>query len=375
MANNGKFSNQSAKPAKKKGNSARIVLIVLIVLLSLLLAVLVGGVVYVEKVLGGIGSFDTDSTMSSEELAALLASENYAESFEGTLGTEPENWNLIQGNEEVFGHSEEIINILLIGQDTRNAAQKGLADSLILCSINTQTKKLVLTSFLRDLWVQIPSTKGDYTYGERINTAYPVGGLEVLDETLKLNFGVAVDHNIEIDFAGFQEVVDALGGVEIELTAAEAKHMNDQYGWGSRLSAGVRNLTGEEALAYARIRAIDNDFNRSNRQRIVLEKLFEKVKNMSLTEANKLVNAFIPLITTDMTNSEIINYVVELMPLLPELEIITQRIPAGEATTDGYYQWGNKGTEEDPKYVIIPILEKNRELLRNTIGVESEAAE
>lgn len=370
MANKGKFSNASAK-SKRKGNGARVVLIVLIILLSLLLAILVGGVVYVEKVLGGISSFDSDSTMSSEDLEALLASEQFAQDYEGDLGTEPSEWDLVDKDTELFGQSENIINILLIGQDTRNAAQKGLADSLILCSINTQTKKLVMTSFLRDLWVQIPSTKGDYTYGERINTAYPVGGLDVLNETLEINFGVQVDHNIEIDFSGFKTVVDALGGVDIEITAAEAKHMNDQYGWGSRLSEGLRHMDGEEALAYARIRAIDNDFNRSNRQRIVLEKLFEKVKNMSLSDANKLVNAFIPLITTDMTNSEIVDYVVKLLPMLPELEIITQRIPAGEATTDGYYQWGNKGTEEDPKYVIIPILEKNRELLKNTIGEEA----
>lgn len=370
MAKKGKFSNGSAK-AKRKGSGARVVLIILIILLSLLLAVLVGGVVYVEKVLGGIGSFDPDSTLSSEELAALLASEQYAENYEGDLGTEPSEWNLVGSDADLVGNSENIINILLIGQDTRNAEQKGLADSLILCTINTQTKRLVMTSFLRDLWVQIPSTKGDYTYSERINTAYPVGGLKTLNETLRINFGVQVDHNIEIDFSGFKTVVDALGGVDIELSAAEAKHMNDQYGWGSRLSEGMQHLNGEEALAYARIRKIDSDFNRSNRQRIVLEKLFEKVKNISLPEANKLVNAFIPLITTDMTNSEIVNYVVELLPMLPELEIITQRIPAGDATTDGYYQWANKGTEEEPKYVIIPILETNRELLKQTIGEEA----
>lgn len=355
---------------KRKGNGTRVVLIVLIILLSLVLAALVGGVVYVEKVLGGVQNFDPDSTLSQEELDALMQNQQYAESYEGTLGTEPSEWNLVDNQDEFIGYSDDIINILLIGQDTRNAAQKGLTDTLILATINTQTKKLVMTSFMRDMWVQIPGKNG--IYSERINTAYPVGGLDRLTETLKINFGVQVDHSVEIDFSGFREVVDALGGVEIELNAAEAKHMNDQYGWGSRLSAGLRNLNGEEALAYARIRAVGNaDFERTDRQRTVLLKLFEKVKDMNLSEANKLVNAFVPLITTDMTNSEIINYVVELLPLLPELEIVTQRIPAGSATTDGYYQWGDKGTEEQPQYVIIPILEKNRELLQQTIGVEA----
>lgn len=370
MEKQGKFNDVSAKK-KRKGNGTRMVLITLIILLSLLLAVLVGGVVYVEKVLGGINSFDTDSTLSSEELAALLEG-GFADSYEGELGTEPENWDLVDGDEDLIAYSDDIINILLIGQDTRNANQKGLTDTLIVCTINTQTKKLVMTSFLRDMWVQIPAKSGNGTYGERINTAYPVGGLTRLTDTLKLNFGVQVDHSVEIDFAGFKEIVDALGGVDVELTAAEAKHLNTQYALGDYLSEGVYHLDGELALAYARIRKIDSDFNRSNRQRIVLEKLFEKIKDMNLSEANKLVNAFLPLITTDMSNSEIINYVTELLPLLPELEIITQRIPAGNATTDGYYQWANKGTPEEPKYVIIPILETNRELLKQTIGAEMD---
>ena len=354
---------------KRKGNGVRIFLIVMIILLSLLLAALVGGVIYVEKVLGGIQGFESASTLSPEEIDSLVQDQGYAETFDGELGTEPSEWNLVDSEDEMIGYSDDIINILLIGQDTRNANQKGLTDTLIVASINTNTKKLVLTSFLRDMWVQIPGTKG--IYSERINTAYPVGGLQRLVDTLMLNFGVKIDHSVEIDFSGFKEVVDALGGVEIDLTAAEAKHMNDQYGWGSRLSAGVRNLNGEEALAYARIRAIDSDIARSDRQRTVLLKLFDKVKTMSITDANKLVNAFIPLITTDMNNSEIVSYVVELLPLLPELEIVTQRIPAGDSTTDGYYWWGNKGTEETPKYVIIPILEANRELLKKTIGAEA----
>lgn len=370
MAHKGKFTKQ-AVAGKKKKSGKRGLLIFLIVLLTLLLVGMVGGIFYVEKVLGGISSFNPDSTLSSEDADKLMNDQGFAETFEGDLITEPTEWDLADSPDEII-YSDNIINILLIGQDTRNESQKGLTDTLILCTVNTQTKRLVMTSFLRDMWVQIPGKNGG-TYGERINTAYPVGGLDRLLNTLTLNFGIKVDHAVEIDFSGFQQVVDALGGVEIELTKKEAKHMNDQYGWGSRLSEGLRNLNGEEALAYARIRSIDSDIARSNRQRVVLMKLFEKVKTMNLSEANKLVNTVVPLITTDMTNSEIINYVVELLPLLPELEVITQRIPAGDATTDGYYNWANKGTEEEPKYVIIPVLETNRELLKQTIGTETDA--
>lgn len=362
MAKYGKFSKQ---PEKKKGNGARVVLIVLIVLVSLLLALMVGGVIYYETLMGGINRFDdNDGTLSSDDLAAVLGSDYNPETIDPNA-TEVTEWVPVESGEQ-FGDTEEIINILLIGQDSRNQTSKGLADSLILCSVNTETKKLVMTSFLRDMWVQIPSqtTEGSYFY-ERINTAYPAGGLEALNETLLHNFGVVVDHAIEIDFSGFKEVVDAMGGVDIELTKSEARHLNSQYGWGSRMSEGMQHLDGEEALAYARIRAIDNDFNRSNRQRVVLEKLLEKVKTMNLSEANNLVQTVIPLITTDMTNAEIAQYVVDLLPMLADLDVITQTIP-----TEGAYRNTNKGTEEQPKWVLAVDFEKNRELLRSTIGVE-----
>ena len=129
----------------------------------------------------------------------------------------------------------------------------------------------------------------------------------------------------------------------------------------------MNHLTGEQALGYARIRKIDSDFYRTERQRIVLNKLFEKVKGMGVTELLFLAKEFIPLITTDMTNSEITGYIMELAPILPELEVVTQRIPV-----DGSWWGSNVGTEEQPMYVIYCNLTKNRELLRDTIGVISE---
>lgn len=359
MSKNGKFLK---KPAKRRGNGARVVLIVLIVIVSLLLALLLGGMFYYETLMGGINRFEEDATTPSEDLIEVLGSDFNPE----TIDPDETQWVPVESGSQI-GDSEDIINILLVGQDSRKSNVKGLSDSMIVCTVNTQTKKLVMTSFLRDMWVQIPSQKkeGSYYY-ERINTAYPTGGHKALAQTLEHNFGVVVDHCVEIDFSGFKDVVDAMGGVDIELTKSEARHMNNQYGWGNRMQEGLQHLNGEEALAYARIRAIDNDFNRSNRQRIVLEKLLEKVKTMSLTEVNKLVQTVVPLITTDMTNAEITQYVVELLPMLMDLELITQTIPM-----EGGYRNVNKGTEEEPKYVLSVDFEMNRELLRSTIGVEA----
>lgn len=359
MSKDGKFLK---KPAKKRGNGARVVLIVMIVIVSLLLALLLGGIFYYETLMGGIHRFEDDPAASSGDLVEVLGSDYNPE----TIDPDAPEWVPVESGSHI-GDTEEIINILLVGQDSRKSNVKGLSDTMIVCSVNTQTKKLVMTSFLRDMWVQIPAQNkpGSYFY-ERMNTAYSTGGYKALSETLAHNFGVVVDHCVEIDFSGFQEVVDAMGGVDIELTKSEARHMNSQYGWGSRMQEGLQHLNGEEALAYARIRAIDNDFNRSNRQRVVLGKLLEKVKTMNLSQANKLVQTVIPLITTDMTNDEIAKYVVELLPMLGDLELITQTIPAEDA-----YRHVNKGTEEAPKYVLTVDFEKNREILKNTIGEEA----
>ena len=155
-----------------------------------------------------------------------------------------------------------------------------------------------------------------------------------------------------------------MGGVDIMLTKNEADYLDGGF---PHLVPGMNHLNGEEALAYSRIRKIDSDFYRTERQRVVLNKLFEKVKGMGVTDLLGLAKAFIPLITTDMTNSEITEYIMELAPLLPELEVITQRVPI-----DGSWWGANAGTEEQPMYVIYCNLTKNRDMLRETIGGISE---
>lgn len=360
----GKYIGKYAK--KKNRKKTKVVLIVVAVVLALILALLIGGVVYYNSFLNRINRFSESETLSSEEMAALLSSMDGADLDEdAVIGTSPETLDVMGEGEETIGG--DIINILLIGQDTRVEGQRGLSDSMILVSVNKETKKLVMTSFMRDLYIEIPATSGGY-YRQRINTAYAVGGMEKLNATLAHNFGVEVDNNIEVDFSGFKTIVDAMGGVDIELTKAEAYHLNtkseySEFGW--TLTEGLNHLDGEQALAYSRIRKIDSDFYRTERQRTVLNKLFEKVKNMSLTELLALAEEFIPLITTDMTNSEITNYIIQLAPLLSELEVITQRVPI-----DGSWWGADVGTEEQPMYVIYCNLTANRELLRSTIGSE-----
>lgn len=311
-----------AKPVKK--SKKRAVLITLAVVLVLLLAVLTVVGVLAGDLLGGINRFGEDEpTLSQEELDKLLDQSDTTPEFEQM---------------EAIPTGKDVINILLVGQDRRKGEPRMHSDAMILCTINKHTKTLTMTSFMRDMWVYIPDH-----YNNRINVPYMLGGFDLLNETLSYNFGVSADYNIEIDFSGFMTAIDLVGGVEIELTSAEANYLNRRGNWDVEanqhwnLSEGVTTLTGSQALAYSRIREIGNDFGRTNRQRTVLMSLLEKVKGLEKTKLYDSIKALTPLITTDMSNAQIIGLVVEMLPMLTDLKIVSQRIPM-----DGEYSNANK---------------------------------
>jgi anionic cell wall polymer biosynthesis LytR-Cps2A-Psr (LCP) family protein len=182
---------------------------------------------------------------------------------------------------------------------------------------------------------------------------YLIGGFDMLDRCLEENFGVHVDHNIEVDFSGFKAVIDAMGGIDIELTEQEAKIVEgDQV-------VGMNHLDGGQALMYARIRKIDNDFERTNRQRKVLTVLFEKIRSMNLLGLLRVSKEVLPMLTTDMTDEEILEYVLEFAPILNELEIITQSVPD---QTEFEYDM------IDGMSVVVPNMGAIRRKLANTIG-------
>lgn len=210
-----------------------------------------------------------------------------------------------------------LINILLVGQDKRPGEKRQRSDSMILVSINPETKDVSIISFLRDLYVQIPGGYSD----NRLNVAYLYGGFKLLNETLLLNFGVDVDYNIEVDFTGFEKIIDIVGGVTINLTSAEAKYM------GGGLTAGETKLNGTQALTYARIRKIDSDFGRTNRQRNILFSLFDTVKTLPIGTIYDMIDQICPYITTDMSNSEIFALAAKLVPMMTSMKLEQYHVP------------------------------------------------
>lgn len=315
----------------KKKSRSRVGMSVLCILLGLVLAVLLGGTIYANHLMNLMNRVEigSEETISQEQMEQIMNEETVApgETTAPPMNEEDVDWGEDQG--KVIESTDNIVNILLIGQDAREGWGRSRSDSMILVTFNKEKKTITLTSFLRDLYVQIPGYQDT-----KMNAAYPIGGMELLNQTMELNFGVKVDGNVEVDFSHFADVIDLLGGVDIELRADEAEYINmtaDTYG----LTAGMQHLNGSQALQYSRIRHldIDSDFSRTGRQRKVINALIEKFRDTKLTTLLGLLDDLLPMITTDMTNSEIIGYATDLFPMLTDCTIISQRIPA-----DGAYE-------------------------------------
>lgn len=242
---------------------------------------------------------------------------------------------------------KDLINILLIGQDRREGEGRRRSDSMILCSINTKTKEISLVSFLRDTYVMIPGGYSD----NRLNAAYAFGGMPLLTNTIYANFGVTVDGCFEVDFSQFEKIIDTVGGVEINITATEAEALK-RYG----ITEGKNLMNGAKALEYSRLRSIDSDFQRTNRQRNVVLAVFDKCKNLSLNELLDLVNVVLPTMTTNMTNNKIISIITSCFPMLSSAKMSTHFIP----DYDCFYAATIQGMQ-----VLVPDLYKIRLRLIN----------
>ena len=247
---------------------------------------------------------------------------------------------------------KDVVNILLVGRDA-DAGNGTRSDTMLLCSFNKRDDTITLTSFLRDLYVKIPGHHKD-----RINAAYAFGGIELLDETLLENFGVEVDGNVEVDFSDFREIVDLMGGVTMELTAAEARVINDHVR-DKEVTEGTHLLDGRQALAYVRNRKdADGDFSRTNRQRKLLRAMAQAYKSKKLTQMLGLMEDILPMISTDISAMELMNYALTLFPMLNSAQIKTQSIPV----EDGF-----RYANVDGKAVLLPDMEKNIQALSDVL--------
>ncbi len=352
---------------KMKRSTKKVILIVLCCILSLILAALLTAMILVNSLLNKINRPSADDpTWSPEQLESFRE-----QTGPGGLGGEDIDPGIIElpdGPVNTIPVGDHIVNILLVGQDRRPGEPRLHSDSMILCTINKSNKTITLTSFMRDVWLRIPDSEDPFD--QRLNFAYLWGGFDLLNATLSYNFGISADKNIEVDFNGFKKIIDYVGGVDISLTAAEAAYLNKNGNWttgetydGSwTLTEGVNHLNSSQALAYSRIRDIGGDYARTERQRTMITALIGKAKTMNISQLYTFAETALPMLTTDMDNRTILNLITELGPMLPEMKIVSQRIPAENAYYEGWVR-GNA--------VILMTDEdriKNIQILKDTMS-------
>ena len=311
------------------------------VILGLAVAVGLGGIVFLNFTLNHINR--------AESTKAIPRSE---QDFErdgdepDTISPEDVIWD---GTDVEVMKDTDIRNILLIGQDRREGQGRQRSDTMIICSINKRTDKIILVSLMRDMYVPIPGYDDN-----RINAAYAFGGMKLLDQTIEEDFGIHIDGNVEVDFEGFIKSMSRVGNLEIELTKEEADYINKNLKRGS-LKAGRNMMDPEQVLMYARIRKVGNaDYQRTERQRIVLQTAFAKLRQSDLRTIINVANDILPNFTTDLTNRQIMGYIYTVVVRNMSISRDTFRLPI-----DGSFA----SERIRGMAVLVPDLERNREAL------------
>ena len=229
--------------------------------------------------------------------------------------------------------------VVLLGIDTEEG-NAGRSDAILLASIDRENNQIHLCSVARDSRVQIAG------YGQRkLNAAYAYGGGELTVQTLNENFGLQLASYVAVNFSGMADIVDRLGGVDVELSEGELSYLGSA---GQGLSAGTSvRLNGKQAVAYSRIRYLDNDDVRTSRQREVLEGLLNQVRDLDEQECLVLMDQLLEQCTTNLSQAQLTALLAQLTPkdtIIRQYAIPSNRTAAEGQTIDGawYYVYDTR---------------------------------
>lgn len=274
--------------------------------------------------------------------------------------------------------NSDVINILLVGadknldeQDAGEAARR--SDSMMIATLDMKNKKLKVSSLMRDMYVPIPGHGS-----QKLNAAYSLGGMPLLYETIVSNFGIKADGYAEVNFDAFVEVINAVGGVEATLTESEAENLNDTNYIRRKkfrnVKVGKQVLNGYQALGYCRIRhgkwkngrypavltasGKGDDYGRAERQRLVIQALFKKIKSMSVTKWMELIDLVLPNVKTDLKEDQIYSYLWAVVRM-GTTEIHQFSLPID----NGYTSQSINGQD-----CLVPDIAANKKALLNFIN-------
>lgn len=338
ISSNSKRNYKKVPKFKPKGTARRVVA----VFLSIIFILLGSGILYYYRTLD---SFNFDNFSNNKSTDATTDGEA------PDLGDGELNTNMDSG----LLNDPMVLNVMLFGSDMRadSGEDYGRSDSMILLSVDNRHDKIKLTSFLRDTYVEIPG----YGMG-KITTAYSYGGPELAIETVEYNFGVKIDRYAVVGFDAFENIVDTLGGIDLELTQDEIDYINHQRAINNQTDTlteitdppGIVHLNGSQALWHVRNRGWDysqygdpyvfegDDWDRTDRQRKFLNAVMEDMKSASIPQLIQIVSEIGPMITTNLTKSEITTLVMNALTYL-SYDMVETTVPNNywgyETTSDG----------------------------------------
>ena len=327
---------------KKKSNSKNIAIIATCSILALILIIVLCVYLVLKSYIGKINKVDPDDWSNITSNTNEVQTDDDGNVISDTTMSDEIN----SSGAENFGDGEGlekdyVKNIVLIGVDNRHFENilynPGNSDAIILVSFNSKTHKVYLTSIMRDTAAYIQYSdalkaknsrlKDGY---DKINRANAVAGPEFLLDIIEGNFKIKVDDYILVDFYSLIDIIDILGGIPMTLTDAEAEAANN-YIRDMDFDRGVSDwetanvltgggdliLNGVQPVGYSRERqTAGSDFNRTSRQRAVIEQIIVKAKKMSVTQLNDLANSILPKVYTNMSESEILGMVADAVTYL-----------------------------------------------------------
>ena len=288
-------------------------------------------------------------TLSDDEITQLLWEMYQTENGDADYMVLPEEYQVPPEGKTGIYH------LLLLGIDNPGNELTGRSDTMLLASFNARTGKLKLISFMRDTYVSIPGHGHN-----KLNAAYSFGGPELLLQTLGASFGVHVDGYVAVNYALMSDLVDAIGGVRLEVTADELKKLNgilEYYNHlrgapkdeGLLIAPGMQTLNGLQTMSYARIRKLDSDFVRVQRQQKVILAIYDQLRTLDLLTLTGVITQYISQVGTNVTLAKAASLVASVLARGGEVAVDTLRVPVEHAYTP-------KMLHET--YYVVPNLEK-----------------
>lgn len=360
MKNKGKNLKKPIKSKNKKRKKKRSIFFkAFLIFITIIVIFLVGVGIYLWTLMNRINStkFEDAPIMEGQ------ISEEELERMRQTFGDNIK-WDITNQKKS----NKNIINILLVGEEAieKWGHGRGRSDSMMIATVNSRENTIKLTSLMRDVYVRIPGYLDN-----KLNAAYNMGGIPLLKQTIETNYDIVIDYSAVVQFSGFEKIIDQIGGVEISLTADEAQYLNTTNYISKKkyrnVVEGKQILNGNQALGFARIRyrassnGEANDFGRTNRQRMLIQAVVNKLKSKNLLELTDVVNGVLSNVLTDLPKSEIVN-IIKVYTLMKDKNLETFRVPIDNSYEDRRIR--------GMSVLVIDFAENKRALHKFIFGTE-----